>query len=64
MHVNLKGLLVFAAFLATVWLAVDGRFGVVAPGAAFLIEFALWFGLFTGPSGTSSTGVMPGRGRK
>ncbi len=61
MLVNPKGLLVFAAFLATVFLAVDGRFGLVASGAALLIEFALWFGRFAGPNGTRSDGVSTGR---
>jgi hypothetical protein len=59
MHLNPKGLLVFSAFLVTVWLAVDGRFGIVAPAAAFAIEVALWFGLFTGPSGTRSDRIGP-----
>jgi len=61
MQFHVKGLLVFALFLATVFVAVDGRFGLVAPGAALLIEIALWLGLFAGPSGMRGDAIRPSK---
>ena len=48
MRVHPRALVVFVAFQAAVWLAVDGRFALAAAAAALVIELALWSGLVLG----------------